>query len=138
MKLTLKRTYTPKGTFGQLYRDGDFICHTVERNWENNEAFVSCVPEGTYALSPHESPRFGDCYILEQSSLGVTKQGPSQRTHILIHPANIADQLEGCIAPGMKLGVFAEEWAVMESKVAFTRLMTILDGKEAVLEIVKA
>jgi hypothetical protein len=112
MKLRLKRTYTDNGTFGKLYCDGDFICYTVERTWKNNEASVSCIPEGEYQITPHVSPKFGSCYIVEQPTLGVTKFGPSQRTHILFHPANHAGQLQGCIAPGSAFGVVESNWAV--------------------------
>ena len=138
MKLILKRIEINSGTFGKLYIDGDFICHTVERPWKNNEAGVSCIPEGTYNITPHVSPKFGDCYILEQRTLGVTKFGPSQRTHILIHPANHAGQLQGCIAPGRKLGTVGGHWAVLNSREAFNKLMDLLGGNAATLEIVKA
>jgi len=138
MKLTLKRTYTSKGTFGELDCDGTFICYTVERDWKNNESSVSCIPEGQYQITPHVSPKFGSCYIVEQPTLGVTKFGPSQRSHILIHKANYAAQLQGCIAPGSALGVVGGHWAVTDSRGAFEKLMSLLGGKSATLEISKA
>lgn len=142
MKLTLKRFPTPVGifgTFGELYDGkGEFICFTVEREWSNNKQSVSCVPCGTYDLEPHESPTHGTCYAPQQRSLGVTIYGPSQRTHILIHIANKATELAGCIAPGKSLGVVGGEWAVLNSGGAFNLLMNLLDGKPAKLEIVNA
>lgn len=141
MKILLKRFPTPAGiygTFGELYVDGEFVCYTVEREWSNNKQSFSCVPCGTYDLEPHESPTHGTCYALQQRSLGVTIYGPSQRTHILIHIANKATELAGCIAPGKSLGVVSGEWAVLNSGGAFNLLMTLLDGKPATLEIVNA
>lgn len=135
--LKIERVYTSMGTFGKLYVDGSFLCHTVEKQWRNNKASVSCVPVGLYKLSPHVSSRFGKCYILSQKSLGVTHTGPSQRTHCLIHPANTADELAGCIAPGMNLGVVRGKWAVVQSRVAFNMLMDLLDGQSVSLEITK-
>ncbi|TMO16740.1 hypothetical protein CWB59_12540 [Pseudoalteromonas sp. S326] len=142
MKLVLKRFPTPNGifgTFGELYDEkGEFICFTVEREWNNNKPYVSCVPCGLYDLEPHESPNHGTCYALQQKNLGVTIYGPSQRTHILIHIANKATELAGCIAPGKSLGVVGGEWSVLNSGGAFNLLMTLLDGKPATLEIVNA
>ena len=141
MKLLLKRFPTPKGifgTFGELYAKGELVCFTVEREWNNNKPSISCVPCGIYELVPHESPKHGTCYALQQQNLGVTVYGPSLRTHILIHIANKATELAGCIAPGKSLGVVGNEWAVLNSGGAFNELMILLDGKPATLEIVNA
>lgn len=141
MKLVLKRLPTPKGvfgTFGEIYVNGEFFCFTVERSWNNNEANISCVPCGFYDITPHESPNHGTCYALQQKNLGVTIYGPSQRTHILIHIANKATELAGCIAPGKSLGVVGGEWAVLNSGGAFNELMALLNGRKAILEIVNA
>ncbi|ASM53677.1 hypothetical protein PNIG_a1528 [Pseudoalteromonas nigrifaciens] len=141
MKLLLKRFPTPAGifgTFGELYVDGELFCYTVEREWKNNEGYVSCVPVGIYDFLPHESPRYGDCYALEQEKLGVTRYGPSQRTHVLMHVANKASQLAGCIAPGDGLGSVSGEWAVTNSENTFNKLMDLLNGQSTTLEIVNA
>lgn len=143
--LTLHRSYFKHGTFSTLCDDnGNPFCVTVEPPWKNNQAGVSCVPEGTYELIPHESPRFGRCYALSAPELGVTIFGKSQRTHILFHVANLASQLEGCIAPGECFGVLydkrtdANEWAVMSSGIAFDRLMAYLNNEPAQLVIRRA
>ncbi|MFA0092904.1 DUF5675 family protein, partial [Vibrio sp. 10N.261.49.A11] len=82
--------------------------------------------------------KFGKCYALEAPTLGVTRFGPSQRTHILIHKANRAAQLEGCIAPGMDFGVVNNEWAVINSGTAFDYFMAHLGGEKAKLVIRRA
>lgn len=137
--LTLHRNYFPHGTFSYLCdENGNAIFKTVERPWKNNQAGISCVPEGEYDLLPHKSPKFGECYALSAPTLGVTIYGPSQRTHILIHKANHPDQLEGCIAPGMEWGVVNARWAVLNSGVAFDYLMAHLGGEKAKLIIRRA
>ncbi len=137
--LTLHRNYFPHATFSYLCdENGNAILKAVERPWKNNAAGISCVPEGTYDLVPHNSPKFGKCYALEAPNLGVTIYGPSQRTHILIHPANTADQLEGCIALGMNFGVVNNNWAVVDSRIAVAYLMVHLDGEKAKLVIRRA
>lgn len=134
----LKRRYFEEGTFGTLHReDGSQVCVIAEREDRNNIPNLSCIPEGTYDLFPHNSPKFGKCYALEAASLGVTRSGPSLRTHILIHKANTPEQLAGCLAPGVAFGSLGNEWAVLNSTAAFNSLMNELGGKPARLTIVK-
>lgn len=135
---TLNRRYFPFGTFSTLHRqDGSHVCFMVERADVNNTPNESCIPEGTYHLVPHDSPRFGDCYALEAPTLGVTRSGPSLRTHILIHAANKPSDLQGCLAPGLDVGLVGGEWAVIKSKDAFNALMHELGGEPATLTITK-
>ncbi len=49
-----------------------------------------------------------------------------KRTYIMLHPANIADELGGCIAPGLGLGTLHGRWAVTGSLAAFERVMGYL------------
>ncbi|MFL7010945.1 DUF5675 family protein [Enterovibrio norvegicus] len=134
----LKRRYFNEATFGTLHReDGSQVCVIAERESSNNAKGESCIPEGTYQLLPHESTRFGTCYALEAPTLGVTRFGPSLRTHCLIHKANRPSELRGCLAPGAAFGVVGQEWAVINSKGAFNALMKELGGEPATLTIEK-
>ena len=134
----LKRRYFEHGTYSYLYReDGSKVCCVVERADRNNKPSVSCIPEGTYNLLPHKSPKFGSCYAVEEPTLGVTRFGPSLRTHVLIHKANTPGDLQGCLAPGIDFGFIKGEWGVVNSTVAFNSLMKELGGKPAQLTIVK-
>lgn len=134
----LKRRYFEEGTFGTLHReDGSKVCVIAERESRNNIPNISCVPEGTYQISPHTSPKFGKCYAFEAPSLGVTLYGSSLRTHILIHKANKPEELAGCLAPGVAFGVLGDDWAVLNSSSAFNSLMNELAGKPATLTILK-
>lgn len=134
----LKRRYFEAGTYSILYRqDGSKVCCVVEKAWRNNEPNQSCIPEGTYDLYPHQSPKFGECYALEKLSLGVTRDGSGLRSYILIHKANTPSELEGCLAPGVEFGTVNGEWGVLNSTAAFNALMTELAGETASLTIVK-
>lgn len=88
-----------EGTFGTLSFD-DFFCYTVECSWNNNERYISCIPTGEYYLEKHVSPKFGDCAIIYGNSVSKYPDNNSQRSSILIHPANFSYQLEGCIGLG--------------------------------------
>ena len=95
MDLILFREYFLTGTNGQLYNGEAFICFTIELPWKNNEACVSCIPEGRYELKKRYSALFKWHLYL--------KIVPG-RQRITIHPANDAlKELTGCIAPVSKL-----------------------------------
>ena len=46
--LIIRDTFTKKSVIGKLYCGGEFIAHTLELPWKNNEKGVSCIPEGEY------------------------------------------------------------------------------------------
>ena len=134
----LKRRYFDHGTYSYLYReDGSKVCCFVEREWCNNEPYKSCVPEGTYNLVPHNSPKYRECYAMVAPTLGVTIDGPSIRTSCLIHIANKPSQLLGCASPGLDFGFLGDEWSVKSSALAFKALINELGGEPAQLTIQK-
>lgn len=131
---TLKRRYFPEFTFSTLHRpDGSQVCVMVERAWFDNAPNVSCIPEGDYDLLPTISPKFGACYYLEGGT--VTLTGPSERTHILIHSANLPLELQGCLGAGVDLCCLAGQWAVSSSRVAVGMLMDEFAGRDLKLRI---
>lgn len=125
--LTLRSVVIPDiGTFGTLFSDDHIeLCKTVEKEWLDNEARISCIPAGLYKLKKVVSPKYGKCYCLVNAALGVTYNGPSQRTHILIHAANWPRQLLGCIAPGERY--MGSQWGVSSSRKALASLEQLLD-----------
>jgi len=113
--ITLERfAYTPQGTFGRLTFD-DFSCYTVERPWDGNKPYVSCIPEGEYVLERYNSPKFGKVYAVNGGTVSVTEDINHSRSAILIHAANVASDLEGCIGLGDSLGFVKNQWAVLNS-----------------------
>ncbi|WKE67483.1 DUF5675 family protein [Gallaecimonas kandeliae] len=134
--LTLHRRYFFHGTFGELKDEaGELLAATIECPWQNNRPGLSCIPEGTYLIKRHQSPSKGLCLAIESPDLGVTLDGPSLRTHCLIHVANRVSELKGCIAPGDRFGVLDEDWAVLGSRHAMNHLLAVVGDQGAVLRI---
>jgi len=133
-EIELKRGYLPGGTYGDLYINGRFVCHTVERPWHNNQPNISCIPEGSYKLEKYTSPRFGDCFIVsggeEHQKVEKFKNSNGNRWGILIHPANVPSQLAGCIAPVTEFSTaFGSEYGGIASRKALRALtQRLCDG----------
>ena len=83
-------------TLGDLNLEEDantiLALKTIELPWKNNQVKISCIPEGYYITKVHTSPKFGWCLWV---------QDVPERSEILIHTANYARQLLGCISPGI-------------------------------------
>ena len=124
---------TPWGIFGRLSA-GDMMLWTVEQPWRQNLARASCVPVGEYDLVQHESARYGNVWALVNRHLGVSHfpEAGVPRSAILIHPANRASELMGCIAPGMELGMLDGEWAVLNSRIAIEHLTQEISASDRI------
>ena len=119
------------GTFGEVYFNGDFICYTVEQPWRDNEPNRSCVPVGLYELVDYASPKYGEVFALRNLQLDIgVYPGEAKRFACLIHAANRAVELQGCIAPGEDLGMVNDHWAVTRSKVALRELYRLIEEHE--------
>jgi hypothetical protein len=95
MKLfVLRGSYNSDSTFGMVVlEDGTAVAVTVELPWRDNAKGLSRIPAGTYRCTRWDSPKFK---IVTWEILAV----PGAREKCLLHPANLAVQLEGCIAIG--------------------------------------
>ena len=100
---------------------------TVERPWLNNEVGKSCIPEGRYLVKPFSGMKYKDVYEVT-NVVG--------RTAILLHAANKASQLQGCIAPGLSTGYMDDELAVMSSQAALNKIITITDYEAFTLDVI--
>ncbi len=95
----------PYAQFGDWVSDSGFTCKTLERPWLDNAPDVSCIPPAPtesliYQVKWMWSPAHGkNLYQV---------QGVDARSGIEIHSANIAPQLEGCIAVGRDIELFPE------------------------------
>lgn len=128
MLLLSRKIQTEKfGMFGVMHDmlTGMQFC-SLERPWLDNQPMVSCIPAGTYHLVEHDSPRFGRCYAVMGLGVGLTP-GKDARTFILIHAANIVDELSGCIAVGAFHTVMQGKWAIANSRKA----LGLLEGSLA-------
>lgn len=90
-KLVLTRTYKPNQTEGTL-KGKDIDLKTIELPWKDNKRRESCIPEGIYIVTPRRSTKYG---------LHFEVKDVRNRDSILIHVANYARELLGCIAPGL-------------------------------------
>lgn len=135
MHLILTRdTFTPKETLGTLEVAGQ-IFHTIERAWipgddpgeDGGEPGKSCVPLGTYALAPHSSAKYPRVFALVNPALDVVHYAaPGKRYAVLIHAANWARELRGCIAPGLSRAQDPNGWMVLRSRDAMARIRTLV------------
>lgn len=132
----IRPAYLPTATLG-LFLVGGERFETIERPWipdpdgPGGERQQSCIPDGRYVLRPWESPKFGAVYLFEAPELGVyaTEVPAGQRygrTHCLLHAANEAAELQGCMAPGMRAGIVEGKHWVYESRRALARISELL------------
>jgi len=113
-------------TIGRLSIEQEPCCYTIERPWANNMPFVSCIPEGIYKMVRYDSPSFGPNSWLVDQVL--------DRTHILFHVANVADDVSGCV--GLGFSVYENLQGVKESRVAVKHFYRKTRGEsEATLTI---
>lgn len=138
-RATLKRgESTDQGTFGVL-QFGARVVRSLELPWRDNARRRSCIPPGAYRCTLVRSPRFGSVYLVNQVP---------GRSDVLLHPANFAgdvdlgwtSNLEGCIAPCLKVGVMRNAAGAMQraglvSRPAVTELMAWAGGQPFELEI---
>ena len=71
----------------------------IERPWKNNEDDTSCIPDGDYQLVPHKG-KYGRVWAFVGETVSHYEEPGKARFACLIHNANWADQLEGCLAIG--------------------------------------
>lgn len=130
--ITIERyAYTDQGTFGVL-TFGDFTCFTVERPWLNNQAKVSCIPEGDYTAIAYNSPKFGSVFAITGGTVSLYPDSTHARSAVLIHPANTMDDLEGCVGLGSDHGTINGVPGVINSRVTIAKFYELLAGQTSV------
>ena len=85
--------------------DGE-VLQTLELEWRDNERNVSCIPAGRHALELYE-PHKESLGVGLHDRLGrwcLKVMDVPDRSDILMHVANWAHQLLGCIAVGQSGG----------------------------------
>ncbi len=111
---------TPMGVFGkiEIWNDMELVYEgfTVEKPWENNVPFKSCVPVGIYKLEEHSSDKYGDnCYAIVGGTVSHWEAPGFERYTCLFHIANTSNDVVGCIGIGTRLGSVGKRWAVVTS-----------------------
>jgi hypothetical protein len=143
MNITLTRDlYTPTETLGTMSVSGR-KWFTMERPWVPIEGAPcglkgrSCVPAGTYRLEPHSSEAFKAVWALTSPALWVYHwehevprvRAGLARTVVLIHVANWASELRGCISLGKKRVKSNGAWMVQQSADAVNELRMAVAGQ---------
>lgn len=138
MNLILRRhKSTEHSTIGELYRDGEFICYTLEdpvremvglpvEQWKVKGD--TAIPQGRYRVTITMSDRF-------KKELPLLNMVPGF-SGVRIHTGNTHHDTEGCILPGEK--VSGE--TIVESRKAFAKVMGLIevaltDGDDVWLEV---
>jgi hypothetical protein len=139
MELVLNRDYRDdRCTIGTIEAFGRRL-QTMERPWVPS---AKSVAPGKYKLERHSSEAHKDVWALVNKMLDVyhfesevppDRRG-SARTVVLIHSANWASELRGCIAPGKeRVSPRAPgsngSWMVARSRDAMNELRNIVAGK---------
>lgn len=121
------------------------VLYTIERPWipdaPGGKPFESCVPAGDYRLEHFVRPNGDTVLALTNHGLAVflhdqDRTGGVGRYLILIHSANWADQVNGCIAPGTGRGLNTRGPMVTRSRDAMEILMGYIAGEEATISII--
>ena len=141
--ILIRDTFDPHETLGKI-QAGEAIYASMEQPWNNDQPDHSCLPAGTYRLVPHISGHLHEAdgvtplqtWALVNEALGVFHSqqdvpadysgGNPARTECLIHPANFASQLEGCISPGTSRQQYGDVWEVIDSRIAFDAIRQYL------------
>ena len=127
MEIKLERfCYHPTGTLGSIELLGERF-YTIEKPWRDNQKNVSCIPVGGYMTEFITSPKFGPSWHI--------KNVPS-RTHILIHPANFGEDVQGCI--GLGIDLMGDRIAVANSRKAVDQFEALTKDEEWRLVVVNA
>jgi hypothetical protein len=123
---------------------------TIERPWvpslltQAGVKGISCVPFGRYRLESHDTEAHPKVWALVNRELDVyhwpwevpVARQAFARTAVLIHPANWAAELRGCIAPGLRRGIDGQRWRTYESRDAVNQIRSAIGASsDAWLEI---
>ena len=103
--------------FGGVLINGQLRFVSLELPWDENMAFQSCIPEGTYKCKKETHS------IVDGFETFRVLDVPG-RAGILFHWGNVPKHTRGCILIGDSLGLVGMEPAILHSKTAFRRFMT--------------
>lgn len=138
MKGTLTRfAYLSSCTLGWL-EFGPLRLATMERPWLPNPKGLggmpklSCIPDGSYRVYPHNSVKFPETYGVANELLGVWPAiVPSAnkgwgRSAVLIHKGNKVADVIGCIAIGLAHKTEDDYHYITDSAKALVQLQKFL------------
>lgn len=114
----VRQPSTSDGTLGTWYaNDNSIICYTIELPWKDNDPQVSCIPEGSYQVIPHNSLNHPNTWEI----IGVPN-----RSSILIHNGNTEQSTLGCVCVGDSISTLNGLPAVLNSNKTLDMLRGVL------------
>mgnify|MGYP003632453159 FL=1 len=126
--LLIRDTFTDKSVMGKLYCNAEFIAHTLELAWRDNQKSVSCIPEGEYSCRVRLARESGS-----RDYVHLLVQDVPNRSYILFHRGNYPSDSRGCILTGTHRAQSPDK--ILESKVAHAYLMNYILGNQLSKEI---
>lgn len=134
-----------KETESFLTLPGLCVLAGIERPWidaptPGGKPFASCVPAGVYDIRPHTRGSGAEVIALINPDLGVhyldsDRPPEGGRFLILMHVANWASDVVGCIGPGKYHADSSKGRMVASSKSSMKTVMDYIDGDDAQIEI---
>lgn len=125
----------------------NLLIHTIERPliiepaFPSGVPFRSCIPYGKYEIIPHASSKFKKTWALVNPKLGVYQYRDDRvneydRYACLIHVANWAKEVSGCIGPGIGASRDNEsEHLVTKSVAAIGYMESVISNSGTYLDI---
>lgn len=131
-RIAMRETYT----IGRLFINGEYVCDTIEDcdrglmdympEMEIRQKKIygqTAIPHGSYNVTLTMSKTFsGRPWAKMYNGLVPSLENVKGFSGIRIHPANSAEELQGCIAPGENKVV----GKVINSTAAYYRIMNLL------------
>ncbi len=110
------------GTFGYLKINKQVFCVTLEPPDLENKSNISNIPTGQYFCKPYSSKKYPNTYQI----MNVT-----DRTNILFHAGNVADDTAGCIMLAQHWGKLADnKRAILNSGNTFKKFIELMNDNE--------
>ncbi len=122
--MILTRQYENKyGLFGLLTTNDGQTFYTLERPYLSNKKNISAIPPGEYSLVTHTSGKHGKTAAIVNEDLNVHHYSQSSgRSYILFHTGNILRETDGCVMPGLDIGIVHDKLGVISSARAMYKL----------------
>ena len=114
--LLIRDTFTDKSVIGKLYCNSEFIAHTLELAWRDNEKSVSCIPEGEYKCRVRLARESGS-----RDYVHLLVEDVPNRSYILFHRGNFPSDSKGCLLSGTHRAQVPDK--ILGSKIAHSYLM---------------
>lgn len=124
----------PDYTISKLFIDGVYCCYIIEDVLRDGPKVFgrTAIPRGVYNVVVTMSNRFKRLLPLLENVPGYAG--------VRIHPGNTSSDTEGCLLPGLRIGMLEGKRAVLDSKPAFSLLFSSIqralkEGEKVTIEL---